>query len=101
MGPSLRWDDGEGIAGRGVVRWLHEEEAGWRAVAGLAARLSPACHASGGWHPCLSGWSMASRVGRDMGPSLRWDDGWGEVALREREEEEAGPRRGGRGDGVW
>jgi len=39
-------------------------------------------------------------VGRDMGPSLRWDDGWGEVALREREEEKRDPGSGG-GVTVW
>ena len=43
---------------------------------------------------------MASPVGRDMGPSLRWDDGWGEVAPREREEEKRDPGSGA-GVTVW
>ena len=37
---------------------------------------------------------MPSPVGRGMGPSLRWDDGWGEVAPREREEEKWDPGSG-------
>src|SRR5689334_15209849 len=32
-------------------------------------------HASAGWHPCLSSFSMPFLEERDMGPSLRWDDG--------------------------